>query len=66
MSDAQTIAGRPFPMPALSLLDRSLGAPVRWPMNNPNGPLQFWRLFRKLELQRGHGRLLIHGTGYWK
>jgi hypothetical protein len=39
---------------------------VRWPMKNPGGPLQFWRLTRKLELQRGHGRLLIHGNGYWK
>ncbi len=39
---------------------------VRWPMKNPSGPLQFWRLSRRLELQRGHGRLLIHGNGYWK
>ena len=45
----------------------ALGASVvRWPMKNPSGPLQFWRLTRKLELQRGHGRLLIHGNGYWK
>lgn len=39
---------------------------LRWPMKNASGPLQFWRLSRRLELKRGHGRLLIHGNGYWK
>ncbi len=41
-------------------------AMVRWPMKNPSGPLQFWRLSRRLELQRTHGRLLIDGNSYWK
>jgi len=39
---------------------------VRGPMKDLSGPLQFWRLSRRLELQRAHGRLLIHGNGYWK
>ena len=39
---------------------------VRSALKIPNGPLQFWRLSRGLELRRSHGRLLIHGNGYWK
>jgi hypothetical protein len=39
---------------------------IRWPMKTPSGPLQFWRLTRRLELKRGHGRLLIDGNTYWK
>lgn len=45
---------------------RTRPAGVGWPAKNPSELLQFWRLNRRLELQRGHGRLLIHGTSYWK
>ena len=41
-------------------------AGVRWPATNPSELLQFWRLFRRLELRRGHGRLRIDGKSYWK
>lgn len=41
-------------------------AGVSWPAKNPSELLQFWRLYRRLELRRGHGRLLIDGISYWK
>lgn len=41
-------------------------AGIRWPAEKPSELLQFWRLYRRLELRRSHGRLLIDGTSYWK
>jgi hypothetical protein len=41
-------------------------AGFRRPAANPNKLLQFWRLSPRLELRRGHGRLMIDGKSYWK
>ena len=60
---------RPLLRPVAAFTKASFGRSnhfVPWPMNTQSGPLQFWRLSRRLELQRPHGRLLVHGNGYWK
>ncbi len=72
MLDPQTkfagrLLGAPLARPLLRpVATHSKASVAPWPVNAWSGPLQFWRLSRRLELQRDHGRLLVHGNGYWK
>lgn len=60
------ICDRALPVATYTRTVGARAAGVRWPVRNPSELLQFWRLTRRLELRRSHGRLLIDGMSYWK